>query len=316
MARLLSILSGEAQRLALGALTVLGRVYPANRRSGTFVSDAEPAILGGSGRCGTTLLRVMLDSHGRFSCGPESDLFLDKPFFPFGPKSDFFRDKRVFLELLARNFDIPLAEVARLFHQARSRAEFADLFFRLYCESTGKPRWAEKSPDNLLNLEFIRAAFPRSKFIHILRDGRDVACSFRTHPRHVVRRGRLVPTHNWHPIRWCIGRWVQAVETARPYRGQPWYMEVKYEDLVASPRETMRRILDFLGEPWDENVLHFQDVPRDATRFPANVEAVGPLKQSAAGRWRRDFSDEDKRIFKEMAGPLLVEVGYETSDDW
>ena len=301
MARLVSALSDQAQRLALGALTVLGRVYPANRRSGTFVSDAEPAILGGSGRCGTTLLRVMLDSHRRFSCGPESDLFLDKP---------------AFLGRLARNFDIPRADVARLFRQARSRAEFADLFFRLYCERTGKPRWAEKSPDNLPNLEFIRAAFPRSKFIHILRDGRDVACSFRTHPRHVVRRGRLVLTHNWHPIRWCIGRWVQAVETARPYRRQPWYTEVKYEDLVASPRETMHRILDFLGEPWDENVLHFQDVPRDATRFPANVEAVGPMKQSAAGRWRRDFSDEDKRIFKELAGPLLVELGYETSDDW
>jgi len=96
-------------------------------------------------------------------------------------------------------------------------------------------------------------------------------------------------------------------------------MELKYEDLVGAPRQTMERVLEFLGEPWDEDVLCHHEVvsgSRDSARFPANIEATQPVQRSAVGRWRDEMSDEDKRIFKDLAGPLLVELGYETGDDW
>jgi hypothetical protein len=269
-----------------------------------YVSESSPIVIGGVARSGTTLLRVMLDSHRNICCGPESWLFTER---------------RIERDKLAYRFDIPEARLEDFYGRARSRAEFIDLFFAEYCRKMGKPRWAEKTPQNITRLDTIFRAFPRARFIHLIRDGRDVACSLRAFPRHEVVNGQLVPLNTWKPIGPCVERWVAEIEMARPYRADPRYLEVRYEDLVRQPRSTLETVIAFGGEPWDENMLrhHEIDTPsRDVSKFPQNPEATEAVNTEALGRWKTDLSDEDKAIVKQIAGGLLRELGYADTDDW
>ena len=78
-------------------------------------------------------------------------------------------------------------------------------------------------------------------------------------------------------------------------------------------------IFDFIGEPWDERVLNFhaeRGSARDVRKFPQNPEATRPLYPDAMGRWRTEMTGAEADVFKALAGPLLLELGYETDNSW
>jgi hypothetical protein len=269
-----------------------------------YVSSARHIVVGGCGRSGTTLARVILDSHPHICCGPESKIFLPRRIRP---------------HKLRDRFKLDGAPFDAVYAASRSRAEFIDRFAALCCTTSGKQRWAEKTPDNVLNLGYIFSRFPETRFVHLLRDGRDVACSLRTHPRHKVVRGKLVKLNTWRPMEECVTRWRDSLAALKPYLADPRVHTVKYEDLVSEPRATVARMLEFLGEPWDERVLAHSQAEsryRDATTFPQNPEALKPIEAKSMRRWKRDMSAEDRAIFKQIAGSLLVETGYAVDDRW
>jgi protein-tyrosine sulfotransferase len=267
-------------------------------------SPFPPIVLGGCGRSGTTILRMMLDSHRRICCGPESSLF---------------RRRAVDTRWLADRFGFDPAEVRALFEAAASRPAFIEAFAALCMRMAGKARWAEKTPRNISRIDAIFRCFPEARFVHVLRDGRDVACSLRTHPRHKVVDGKLVPTGVHRPIAGCARRWVRDIESSRRWWGDPRFLTVRYEDLVLDPRPVLERVIALVGEDWDEAMLAHAaaDSPfRDATRFAQNPEALGAVNTSSLGRWQRDLDARDRRIFKRIAGTLLVELGYAKDDGW
>jgi len=278
--------------------------HPADSFAATGSDSFAPIVLGGCGRSGTTLLRMMLDSHRRICCGPESSLF---------------RRRAIDADWLADRFGFPRADVAAIRDGARSRPAFIEAFAGLCMQKAGKARWAEKTPRNISRIGEIFRCFPSARFVHMLRDGRDVACSLRTHPRHKVVDGKLVPTGIRKPIAGCARRWVRDIEGSRRWWGDPRFLTVRYEDLVLDPRPALGRLMAFIGEEWDEAMLAHAaaDSPfRDATRFAQNPEALGAVNTAALSRWQRDLDERDKRIFKRIAGPLLVELGYAADDGW
>jgi hypothetical protein len=277
---------------------------PANVFDAGYVSAERPVVIGGCGRSGTTLLRVMLDAHPSICCGPESELFLPVP---------------VHVSQLASRFGILRQEIAAMVRRAPSREKLIEEFLRRCCTLAGKPRWAEKTPRNIRRLPEIFRAFPEARFIHVLRDGRDVVCSLRTHPRHRLVRGKLVPTGIVNPIEDCVHRWVEDIEASRPFWNDPRFTVVRYEDLVADPRRELTRLFEFVGEPWDDAVLAHAaaDSPfRDLAAFPQNALALEPIRRNALCRWRSDLGDADRRVVKERANSLLVELGYAAGPDW
>jgi protein-tyrosine sulfotransferase len=278
--------------------------YVARWRRRPYVSEAAPIIVGGCPRSGTTLMRVILDTHPNICCGPESGLFV-----PRWPS----------LKKLPQRFGMPANTVQALFTVSRSQAWFIDEFFKLYCAMRDKATWAEKTPANVNQLDFIFAHFPKARFIHVIRDGRDTVCSLRTHPRHKIVNGELIKLNTRHPIEPCAARWVNDVSAGRRYRGDARYFEIRYEDLVGNPRATLERAFAFLGEPFDERVLEFHAVTgrsRDFTNFPQNPEATRPMYTAAVARWCSEFTPDDVQTVKRLAGPLLIELGYATDDNW
>jgi hypothetical protein len=285
------------------AAAAVGLGHPADRFRGGASSFA-PVVIGGCGRSGTTLLRMMLDAHPRICCGPESSVFRRRALDPAA---------------LAERFGIAPGALCAIHAAARSRPAFIEAFAALCLQATGKARWAEKTPRNISRVGEIFRFFPQARFVHVLRDGRDVACSLRTHPRHKVVDGQLVPLDTWKPIAGCARRWRDDIECSRPYWHDPRFHTLRYEDLVREPREVLARLMAFIGEPWDEAMLAHgggATAFRDVTRFAQNPEALAAVSTASLSRWERDLDARDRRVFKRIAGPLLIELGYARDGGW
>jgi len=77
--------------------------------------------------------------------------------------------------------------------------------------------------------------------------------------------------------------------------------------------------MDFIGEPWDDRLLEHAGTGspfRNVTTFAQNPEALGPMNTKALSRWERDLDAKERRIFKRVAGPLLIELGYASDPGW
>jgi hypothetical protein len=282
----------------------VGLPRPADHFSPGYVSALAPIVLGGCGRSGTTLLRMILDSHPEICCGPESNVFRRSALDPGE---------------LALKFDLDPVQVREIHQAAVSRPAFIEAFAVLCMARSGKRRWAEKTPRNIRRLDVIFRHFPQARFVHVLRDGRDVACSLRTHPRHRVVNGELVPLNTWKPIASCARRWRDDIERSRPYWSDPRFLTLRYEDLVREPYPVLERLMAFVGEAWDDGMLEHAGTGspfRNVTTFAQNPEALDPVNTRAVSRWQRDLDAKDQRVFKRIAGKLLIELGYADDDDW
>src|SRR5262245_26947383 len=149
-----------------------------------YVSNARPIIVGGCNRSGTTVTRVILDTHSQICCGPETQIFTRGTLPHKDPE---FLEKK-----LAYRFDFSTATVQQMLATSKSHSEFVDRFFTAYCQATGKSYWAEKTPHNVFKIGYIFKHFPNARFIHVIRDGRATICSLLTHPRHKFIDGQWV----------------------------------------------------------------------------------------------------------------------------
>ena len=212
-------------------------------------SPHRPIFVVGCQRSGTTLLRLMLDSHPHISCGPETR-FLDD-----------------FAKLTEESWDrLGLYGFPKSYWYEKC-AEFFDSFQTEYAKGRGKTRWADKTPRYALSLDFIDSLFPTSQVVHVVRDGRDVVAS---HRDRFGYRSAVKAVEKWPRYIRAARAFGERVPTDR-------YLEVRYEALVSDPETEMRRLLRFLSEPWDPAVLDFEDAPHDV---------AGRYRDFSAGRRR------------------------------
>jgi hypothetical protein len=172
----------------------------------------------------------------------------------------------------------------------------------LWAERQEKSRWGEKSPNHIYFWPFIEASFPLARVVHIVRDGRDVALS------------QVKAPFGPKTIATAAERWVKFVERIRMIGGQVGcrrYFEVRYEDLLASPRETLTQLLQFIGEPYDPAVLLFH-VGATATGTDAvnDINIRKPLLVDNAGKWHESLSRRQLLVFEGIAGQTLDACGY------
>ena len=172
--------------------------------------------------------------------------------------------------------------------------DLLDVVFGQYVTGT-MTRVAERSPLHSQHLTLIHELYPDARFVHIIRDGRDVARS-------------LIGQH-WGPrtIGIAATEWRYSVTSARA-AGLPEdvYREVRYEELLEHPRPIVEGLFGWLNLPFDESTM---DRALAAARTKENVDRSDP--EVAAQKWRAQFSREDLETFNAIAGPLLRELGYE-----
>ena len=155
------------------------------------------------------------------------------------------------------------------------------------------------------------------KFIHMIRDGRDVACSLRTYPNKEVIGDKIYPISTRNPFSWGVRKWITFMGRGIKQRGSKGYIEIKYEDLVNNPIETMKNLFGFLdlNMPNKDQLLSYYKYEIDI-KHPQNVEIGQPIYKNATERWKKDMNESEKAYFKRIAGSLLLETGYEKDYNW
>lgn len=274
--------------------------HPWYDTSDTCPDDA--VLIGGCGRSGTTMLRELINRHSRIAIGPETAILCDI----------------INTSRLAVEWGVIEPDVRRRMGSSRSIVEFAQGFFRDYARKNGKARWGDKTPRNIRFTQRLLNQFPNSRLIHIIRDGRDVACSLRNHPKEVIRHGKVVPNNVNLPIWFCARRWIDDTGLGLMFRGHPRVLEVRYEQLVLEPEAELRRICEFLGETYEAVMLDASQVAADLkeTRLMNNQNAGEAINRRSLNRWKRDMAPDERRDFVRIAGELLIALGYAQDHTW
>jgi hypothetical protein len=276
-----------------------------------MMAETFPFIVA-RGRSGTTLLRAMFDSHPDMAVPPESHFIcqLASRRARFSRGGRFFVDR--FTDDLGRHESFPRWGLAIDDVRGRLRAvsvndysEAIRQIFALYAEARGKRRYAEKTPINIMNIPLLATLFPESRFIHLIRDGRDVALSY-------LDTDFGVDTVPHAAIYWR--RFVREGRRAGRRLGPARYREVRYEELLADPERTLRELCQFVDLPYAPSMLEY---PERANELMADVphrehHTRLALPPTAGLRdWRRDMDGPDVELFEAIAGDLLDELGYE-----
>ncbi|MDB4000943.1 sulfotransferase [bacterium] len=266
-------------------------------------SQLPMIFIGGCGRSGTTLLREMLNRHPNIFCGPETSMFG----LPFWPNN------------ISKMWNIEEGEIFTQVSQAPNLAVFAEQFYLDQSNKAGKKRSADKTPNNIRVIGKMLTWFPNSRFIHIVRDGRDVACSLRHHPKQKIIDGKIVPSHINRPISECAARWLNDTSSGLAYRSHPRYCEIKYEDLVQSSVPVLKKLCEFIDEDYTDEMLEPSAIGQDSMdigRLVNNQNSKDKVSTTSMGRWSRDLSSDEKRDFMNVAGELLITMGYVEDHSW
>jgi hypothetical protein len=171
----------------------------------------------------------------------------------------------------------------------------------VYAEAQGKPRWGDKTPSYLLHMPLLTRAFPGARFVHIVRDGREVATSWRETwwgPDDV-----LLTAHQW---RRMLAR--SAADARRLPPGS--LLEVRYAALVEEPMPQLARILDFLGEDMQDDLLAYAE--RSAADLPGTPREHRHLLEPPRSQirdWRASCTPAEQARVEALVAPTMRRLG-------
>jgi hypothetical protein len=271
-----------------------------------------PVFVLGCVRSGTKLLYHMLLSSGSFCVyRTESNVF-NLLGFKFGNLRHRKNRQRLLdawlRSKLFRRSELQADEIApQVLENCRNEGDFLRILMETIAHKQGVKRWAETTPQHLLYLPLIKKLIPDALIVHIIRDGRDVAVSLKKigwiRPFPWDRKGSLLVSGLF---------WKWMVLKGRNYGRKigPDYMEVRYEELVEKPRETLAEISKFIGEDLDYDRILSQPMdsvksPNSSFRGDENLKGLRPV-----GRWKTLLSPSEVAELEGGIGDLLTDLGY------
>jgi hypothetical protein len=246
------------------------------------VASGLQFFLVGTGRCGSTLLRDILSLHPDIYVPTESHWIplqyefggrLRQPvtFYTDIIERVFFTTGELTVDVMAAGIGISREDLfkatrARLAPAAVTVVEFNNALYSVFAAATGRSVVGDKTPDYCSYMPLLQSLWPDAKFIHLIRDGRDVALSMSKHPGYHRMASLLIP--NWVPLAldrryaminrldrepslddyirlWAL-RMQRALDDGKRLKAGS-YSEIKYENLVQDPRAEMNRLAEFLG---------------------------------------------------------------------
>lgn len=270
----------------------------------------SPIFIVGCPRSGTSLLRALLRSHPNLAFPPRESHFIPKLFGAYGDP----RTERQACKLAAiilnlhwiRSWDLSLQPSS--FAHCRSYGQIVSGIFQAWARKENKPRWGDKTPEYVTEIPTLLEVFPSCKIIHIFRDGRDVALSW--------LRAPFGPEN----VFTAATTWKHLVSTGHRHGATlpaETYLRIRYETLLTHPKETMKRICAFLGEPFTDEVLKPEFLERNM--YPVIFGKPVPLMvskteivRSNLAKWKEAMSSSDRILFESVAGDLLTSLGYQT----
>jgi hypothetical protein len=335
----IELLQRNGRYAALYRQQLEARVHPHEKRSAPEVSrgTASPDVgaslptsfsktlmsnpllfVVGCPRSGTTLLQRLLNAHPALAMTPETHWV---PKF-YQDQVGLAPDGRVTSELIARLLahpKFPKLGIDRVQLEALLKrdeplnyAHFVSAIYQRYAQTQGKPLAGDKTPGYCRHVPVLHSLWPRTRFVHLIRDGRDVCLSATNWQRKLPKLMSEFPTWGEDPVTTAALWWKWHVRLGRQAGKKlraGLYCEVRYEDLVADPNEQCARLCAFLDLPFDEAMLHFHE---GKVRDKPGLDAKRAWLPVTPGlrNWRTQMPAQEIERFEAAAGDLLDELDY------
>jgi len=188
---------------------------------------------------------------------------------------------------------------------------FVETLLGPYATARGKTRLVLKTPKDLPHARFLARLFPDACFVHVRRDGRDVACS-------TVRRKGMVGLgdHGEVTLENALRRWVDWEDHLRAEVAEgalTLAATVRYEELVEKPELVLRALCAAIGARFDPAMLRYDLAGVDLPSWEAgstDVREHAAIDAASVGRFRRDVSVAEQAALEARFGADLARLGY------
>ena len=280
------------------------------------IRSQSPVFVVGSARSGNTLLYHTLLSSGHFADYRSEPAVFDLIGLKFGNLARR-RNRELLLKTWLRSKMYRVSGLehnsirAMVLDRCQSRGDFLRIVMGEVAHSQGLHRWAVWGPDNLLHMAAIKSEIPNALFIHVIRDGRDVAASMRREgwitPFPWNRKdGLLVAALHW---KWKVE---YGIKTAGQLGAD--YLEVRFEDLVANLEGTLALISRFIAHDLDVDQIRKRSVGTLASPNSTFREEVLNNRFQPIDRWRHTFLPGELKVLEASIGSLLRRLRYKTKE--
>ncbi|MBN1552036.1 sulfotransferase [bacterium] len=282
----------------------------------TKLDNFPGVFIVGSGRSGTTLLRLMLDNHPNIHIADESEFL--SVFYGY-EKFDFSNEKmryriisdieHFYRKMFPNDTDHYWKDLISEHKEniVQASSNFKTLVRNIYSfllNDESVRIWGDNTPQYISIADHIRSWFPKAKFIHLIRDGRDVHLSM----------ARLAWGPNY--IYWSAKYWKSIIQLGK-YWQRKWpdeWLDITYEELLKDPEKTLKKITVFLKIPYDTIMLSFHKTAHQ--KLPPSLlkeqfqKTTAPVDPKNCFKWKHQMPEEDVRLFEKIAGYELSMYGY------
>ena len=269
-----------------------------------------PIFLFGCPRSGTTLLQSLLASHPKIASFPETKFFLYGIATQCEPKRQRFglisRRLKPHLNKYFKD-EINRPEMLKYFPKIPLLDLYTRSFFKVLNILTieqSKSMWLEKTPDHLLDLDYIEKMLPKARMIHLLRNGADVVASL-YEVTHKYPKG-------WYKawdIDFCLERWKESIEISLKHSHKSNHILVNYEQVVEETSTTIKKICEFINVEFEETML--QDYGKAAQYL--SLEKGGrtvsqEIKKSSSEKFNQIFNESQKQYILDSISGFNLDI--------
>lgn len=276
------------------------------------VLQREFLFIIGSDRSGTTWLQSMLGAHPQVASTVQLTLF--HTYIPAWIEA-WRNDEALIADPRQWDMGLPIVwseDEFRLF----LREFAASIYERVLDRNPQATHVLDKHPAYREHTDDIDWIIPHARFLHVIRDGRDVALSLMAAKEGL---GWGFSTLDEAAMHWKS--YVEVARQAEKYSGR--YLEVRYEDLHAAGSQTLQNVFEFCNLPASVEEIdqivqqHSFDQMKAKSASPDDRHDAPPAhyRVGRAGSWQDVFSNSDRYIFERSAGSLLRELSY-ADDTW
>ena len=277
-----------------------------------MVLDKQFLFIIGSPKSGTTWLQVMLAAHPQITTTVELTLFNRYT----APWITAWKEELANIEKGRWHQGLPFLWTEQEFYGfLRKFAE--EVYHKVAQNKRQATHILDKHPAYSMYIEDINRLLPQARFIHVIRDGRDVAVSMMSARREI---GYGTSTIQNSALAWK--QHVRSAQTARQYPER--YMEVRYEELHSDATTTIESVFNFCGiSVSTEEAAGIAEAHQFEKMKVKRQHADERVKTHAAfyrkgivGDWRKALNPLQRYLFDQVAGDLLNELGYAEHGWW
>lgn len=267
-----------------------------------------PVFVIGAARSGTSILTWLIRRYLKISFGSESQFIIRiyRRLPEYGDLHDDAHLRRLIddiakercFERWTLRFGFVL-DRQRIFDRVapgpRGYPQVLNAIFEALAHHHEMSRWGDKTPEYNHDLPVLLSLFPNAQFVHIVRDGRDVALSaFRMH---FGATNTYRAATDWRLAELRVAHFAAALPPEQ-------LLTIRYEALLTNPVQTFANLIEFLGVQESNEVLS-----------AIATDVAMQLRENNSGKWRAGLSPAQQRLYESVAGEQLRAAGYPTFHD-